>query len=98
MEDWKFKITFTDKLSSSDVLGEVDFYSDKKAGIIRILSSKAAKRQRLPESEYDQEHILVHELLHCRFTRVHLPNSPSYEEAIDCTAACIINLRRQLQN
>lgn len=90
LEEWEFKISFTPKLSGSDV-GQVLFDSKKKSGHIKILSKSRLDR------DDDQEQILVHELLHCRFSRVHLPNSPSYEEAIDNTATCIVNLRRQLQ-
>ena len=96
MSDWTFTIKFVNSIHPPGFadFGTVEFSGQKKNALIRILSRSSAKRKKLVD--YDQEQILVHEMLHCRYDRVHVSNSPAYEEAIDSTAWCIVNLRRQL--
>lgn len=95
MWEWEIQVNFANTLPGTHV-GIVTFRGKQKRAKIRILTQVGAKRKNL--EVYDQEQTLVHELLHCRFDRVHLPNSPSYELALDSTATCIVNLRRQLSH
>ena len=98
MSDWRCSASFVDKTKKGDTLGESEYQEETQSAIITILSETAYAEGKASIAGYDIEHILVHELLHCKFNMLEDENDdPAIEFAIDSTAEALVCLRRVRQ-
>lgn len=83
LQDWVIKFKYNCKsseLENTDAIGEVQFMTDNKTAIIRIISKEEYDNEdfMIP---YDFEKTLVHELLHIKFGLID-KKVVSYESAV----------------
>ena len=108
LQDWAITLKYNcdlDEMELGEVAGETEWAASIKSGYIKIISQKEYNKMGERVVPYDFENILVHELLHLKFSLID-QKITSYESSVvyevrhqlidDIARALILAKRKQI--
>ena len=100
LDDWNINLMYDcspNDMMLKDVAGESEYVESDKIAVVRIVTEKDYGKRVVP---FDFERILVHELLHCKFSLIYESENAIQNrivhQYIDDMAKALVDAKRSL--